>query len=267
MERIELTGHHVVCGWNEKAPRVLAGFQNAAGPKGLDVVCVHEGSEDKVAGVQASVAGLRIHFVRGEYTTEAALKRARVEKAASITFLADEHHLGTSDENNVIGATVAIELNPAIQVCVELTTARNRPLLQRLGVQSILVGGALDGHLLSIAVLSPGIQDAIEEILGPERSRLREVEVPGECREQSFDHLQRHFRSRGEIVLGLARRRKSLRLDDFLNDGDSFVDQFIRRKFQEAEREYFGGKGQIGVLLNPPPDEKILPDDLAIVLT
>ncbi len=266
MQSFELTGHHIICGWNEKVTRILAGFGNAVGSKGLDVVCIHEGSEEKVAGVQASFEGVRVHFVRGEYTSEAALKRARVDKAASITFVADEHHPGMADERTVIGATLAIDLSPAIHVCCELTTARNRPLLERMGVQSILVGGAFDGHLLATAIVSPGVQGAIEEIFGVDKSRLREVEVPLEFKEQPFMRLQAHFRDRGEILLGLARRRKSLQLDDFLTDQDSFVDQFIRRKFQEVERDYFAGKGQMGVLLNPPPSEKIMPDDLAIVL-
>lgn len=131
-----------------------------------------------MAGIQSSYEGVRVHFVRGEATSEAVLKRARVEKAASITFLVDEHHPGLAYERTVIGATLAIDLNPAIHVCAELETPRNRPLLERLGVQNILVVGALDGHLLATAVVSPGVQGAIEEIFGLYRTRLREVAVP-----------------------------------------------------------------------------------------
>ncbi len=266
MESTELSGHHIICGWNDKVSRVLAGFQTTAGPKGIDVVCLHEGSEEKMAGVQSTYEGVRVHFVRGEYTSEAVLKRARVDKAASITFLADEHHPGMADERTVIGATLAIDLNPAIHVCAELETPRNRPLLERLGVQNILVGGALDGHLLATAVVSPGVQGAIEEIFGPDSSRLREVPVPESFRDQPFGRLATHFGQKGEILIGLARRRKATSLDDFLTDDESFVDQFIRRKFAEAERDYTGGAGQRGVLLNPGPDERIQPDDRAIVL-
>jgi voltage-gated potassium channel len=267
MESFELSGHHIICGWNDKVPRLLAGMQSASDAKSLDVVCIHEGSEEKVAGVQSSFTKLRLHFVRGDMTSEPVLKRARVEKAGSITFLVDEHHPGTADERTVIGATLAIDLNPGIHVCAELSTPRNRPLLERLGVHNVLVGGAMDGHLLATAVVSPGVQGAIEEIFGVERSRIHEVEVPQGFRNLPFAELAGHFARNGEILLGLARRRKSLQLDDFLNDGESFVDQFIRRKFQEAERQYFGGKGQVGVFLNPPPTEKIQDDDLAIVLT
>lgn len=266
MESYELAGHHILCGWNDKVLRVLAGFQVSAGLKGLDVICIHEGSEDKVASVQGNFDRVRVHFVRGEYVSEAVLKRARVERAASITFLVDEQHPGMADERTVIGATLAVDLNPGIHVCAELASPRNRPLLERIGVQNILIGGAFDGHLLATAIVAPGVQSTISALFGAEDNRLREVEIPGAFRDQPVSHLAEHFRSQGEIFLGLARRRKSLQLDDFLTDEGSFVDQFIKRKFHEAERDYFGGKGQMGVLINPAADERVLPDDLAIVL-
>ena len=269
MESIELTGHHVICGWNDKTGRILAGFEQAnVGRPPVDIVSIHEGSEEKVVAMTATYGGLNLQFVRGDYTSETVLKRARVEKAASVTFLVDEHHPDTADERTVIAATLVIDLNPGIHASAELHNARNRPLLERLGVDNILVGGSFDGHLLANAVVAPGVQGAITAFFEESESggRLREVEVPLSLSDQTVARLSEHFNKKGEILIGLARRRKSLTLDDFLTDESSFIDQFIRRKFQESERNHFGGKGQMGVILNPSAEERILPGDRAIVI-
>ena len=49
-------------------------------------------------------------------------------------------------------------------------------------------------------------------------------------------------------------RRKGLALDKILTDDYSAIDQFIKRKFEEAERDFFGKRERVQVILNPAND-------------
>lgn len=269
IESFKLANHHLICGWSPKVRSVLDGFSAEARKSSgrLQVILIHEGDPDTVHALEASYPELSLRFVRGDYTSETILKRANIQGARSIAFLVDEQHLDSSDERNIIAAQLALHLNNNLQICAELRDARHRPHLERLEIDNIVVAGEYDGFVLSNAVVSPGLPNAIHQLLATTSpNAMLEVVIPSHYHGQTFDRLGDHFRKQGAILIGLSRKRSSLSLDDLVAGGDSFIDQFIRRKFQEAEREYFTSKGSTGVVLNPPADERIQEADAAIII-
>lgn len=269
IESFKLANHHLICGWSPKVRSVLEGFSADAHKSGNrhNVILVHEGDPDTVNALEANFPGLRLHFVRGDYTSETILKRANIQGARSAAFLVDEQHLDSSDERNIIAAQLALHLNNNLQICAELRDARHRHHLERLEIDNIVVAGEYDGFVLSNAVVSPGLPNAIQQLLATNsQNAMLEVEIPSQFHGQTFDRLSDHYRKHGSILIGLSRKRSSLSLDDLLAGGNSFIDQFIRRKFQETEREYFTSKGSTGVVLNPPADERIQEADAAIII-
>lgn len=269
IESFKLANHHLICGWSPKVRSVLDGFSAEARKSSgrQQVILIHEGDPDTVHALEASYPELSLRFVRGDYTSETILKRANIQGARSIAFLVDEQHLDSSDERNIIAAQLALHLNNNLQICAELRDARHRPHLERLEIDNIVVAGEYDGFVLSNAVVSPGLPNAIHQLLATTSpNAMLEVVIPSHYHGQTFDRLGDHFRKQGAILIGLSRKRSSLSLDDLVAGGDSFIDQFIRRKFQEAEREYFTSKGSTGVVLNPPADERIQEADAAIII-
>lgn len=269
IEAFKLANHHLICGWSPRVRSILDGFATDARKTGgrHDVILVHEGDPDTVHALEANYPDLRLHFVRGDYTSEGILKRANIQQARSIAFLVDDQHRDSSDERNIIAAQLALHLNNNLQVCAELRDARHRPHLERLEIDNIVVAGEYDGFVLSNAVVAPGLPSAIQQLLATNsQNPMLEVTIPSQFHGQTFDRLSEHFRKEGSLLIGLSRKRSSLSLDDLLAGGNSFIDQFIRRKFQETEREYFTSKGSTSVVLNPPGDERILEADAAIVI-
>jgi len=55
-------------------------------------------------------------------------------------------------------------------------------------------------------------------------------------------------------------------LEKILTDDYSAIDQFIKRKFEEADRDFFGKRDRIQVVLNPEKDVVIKEEDSAVVL-
>lgn len=269
VESFKIENHHIVCGWNGKVRQILAGFEADALKQGHthDTILVHEGDPDTVTSLEPIFPNLKLRFVRGDYTSEATLRRAHVQKARSIAFLADDQHQDSCDERNIIAAQLALHLNNSLHVCAELREGRYRHHLERLEVDNIVVSGEYDGFILSNAIVAPGVPTALQQLLdadGP--APMREVEIPDQFHGLPYERLGDHFRKQGALLIGLGRKRPSLSLNDLVSEEDSYIDQFIKRKFQEAEREYFSSKGNNGVVINPASEEAIQPTDTAIVI-
>ncbi|HQO03509.1 MAG TPA: hypothetical protein PLI62_14700 [Spirochaetota bacterium] len=69
------------------------------------------------------------------------------------------------------------------------------------------------------------------------------------------------------ILIGIISETKKLTIDDFLSDDPSSIDDFIKRKFEESEKDLFEDTGgNIGVIINPGWDYCICENDKAIVI-
>ena len=66
-------------------------------------------------------------------------------------------------------------------------------------------------------------------------------------------------------VLGIGKEQKSVNLSDILSDDYSYLDQFIRRKFEEAGRG-LSEQRKISIELNPPQNKVLEDGSFLIVL-
>jgi hypothetical protein len=68
------------------------------------------------------------------------------------------------------------------------------------------------------------------------------------------------------LLIALLTERKGLVLENILTDDYSAIDQFIKRKFEEAGKDYFSKKERIIATLNPADDMLLTEDDSAVVI-
>jgi hypothetical protein len=58
-----------------------------------------------------------------------------------------------------------------------------------------------------------------------------------------------------------------MKLEDLLSDNTSAIDTFIREKIRESKKDFFSEKDEARIIVNPPDDYMIGPDDYAVVLS
>jgi len=68
------------------------------------------------------------------------------------------------------------------------------------------------------------------------------------------------------LLIALLRERKGIQLEDILSDDVTAIDGFIKRKFEESGKDFFGRKGKIDIIINPPDDLLVLANDRAVVI-
>jgi len=48
--------------------------------------------------------------------------------------------------------------------------------------------------------------------------------------------------------------KETVKLEDILSHDSTFIDEFIRRKFEESGKDFFGSRKDLSVFVNPPDD-------------
>lgn len=266
-------GHTVICGWNPSGHKVLKGLDQQRAEKGKrEVVLVADLSEEVIADLRNEVPHMEIHFVKGDHSHESVLKRANIQSADIAIILAEGatgKPYSVGDERTIITAYAINQLAPKVRICAELMDANNEQHLRRINVEDVVVTGEYGGYLLSSAVLSPGIIQVFKELLSRDKgNNLYNVPIPPSFIGKTVGELAQHFKAEQRALLAaILIREPGISLDALLRGEPSDIDEFIRRKFAEAEQDYLAAeKGRSRVLVNPPDDMVLEPEHEAIVI-
>jgi voltage-gated potassium channel len=271
LETIKFRDHIVLCGWNNNAEEAVEGLIRTVPGKKLHLVLVNELFEEEVESLKFKFQDHEFRFLRGDFTREDVLARANIAQARSAILLADtsgQHSLEQADERTIL-ATLAIKsMAPEVKTCAELLNPENKQHLRRANVDEIVVRGEHIGNLLAGAATSPGLPRVISSLLSPEEeNNLWKVEVPSRFVGRPVAELSAYFKKGHQaLLIALLSERKGLALENILTDDYSAIDQFIKRKFEEADKDYFSQKERIIATLNPADDIMITEDDSAVVI-
>ena len=271
LETVKFEEHIVLCGWNSNAEEVIAGLLRSLPEKKFRLVLVNELPEEKVEALKYKYRGYDFKFLRGDFAQEEVLERANITRARSAILLADtsgQHSLEKADEHTILGTLAIKSLAPEVKTCAELLNAENRQHLKRANVDEIVVRGEHIGNLLAAATASPGLPRVFSSLLSPEEeNNLWKVEIPSDFVGKTAGELAAHFKKEYQaLLLAILSERKGLALEKILTDDYSAIDQFIKRKFEEADRDFFGKKDRVQVILNPGDDLILKEEDSAVVL-
>lgn len=271
LEPVKFEDHIVLCGWNSNAEEVIAGLLRSLPEKKIRLVLVNELPEEKMETLKYKYRDHGFKFLRGDFAQEETLERANITKARSAIILADtsgQHSLEKADEHTILGTLAVKSLAPEVKTCAELLNPENRQHLKRANVDEIVVRGEHLGNLLASATVSPGLPRVFSLLLSPEEeNKMWKVEIPSSFVGRTAGDLAAHFRDNQQaLLLALLSERKGLALEKILTDDYSAIDQFIKRKFEEADRDFFGKRDRVQVVLNPGNDVVIREEDSAVVL-
>ena len=272
LEAIKDRGHIIICGWNENGEKVIDGLLIQAGGASPKIAIISELDRDEVQSLQYKFKGHDLRFVRGNFVKEDVLARANLNRASSVIVLADVsggHGIEKADERTIFGCMAIKSMVPKIRVCAELVKGENREHLKRTKVEEIIVRGETAGSLLATAALSPGLADSIKLLVNnKDDNKLWRIPVPSRYAHATFGEVAAHLREKhGALLLALVKEEEKIRLEDILSDDSTFIDEFIKRKFEESGKDFFEAKGNISITINPPDDHRLSKNDWLVVIS
>jgi voltage-gated potassium channel len=269
LEEIKLINHLIICGWNHTGEQILTFFQKEK-EKTVPLVLINQLNEDAINNILNHYADLKIKFVRGDFTKETILNRANA-KQARIALIIPDQSSGTSAQSDewTILATLSLKaINPNIKVYAHLLDRENLPHLKKAKADDVLISDAYSGYLMATHVLAPGVPQAIDMLFSENAPFLfKRLEIPAHLIGNSYGHLKQEIEKNSDtICIGLGREQSKVQLSAILSDDYSSLDQFIKRKFEEAGR----GKGdekKTNIHINPSVNTILTDKDFLIVIT
>ena len=198
MGSVDLEGHIIVCGWNDRTREILKDLR--ADPRGAEAPIV------LVADIEAKpAADDQLFFVRGKLNEES-LKRAGIERAATVVLVGDRSlEYGARDARAVLSVLTVESLNPAVHSIVELASEEHVPHCERAGADEIIVGAEFSSRVISTAALDHGISTVLRELLSAQVGHdLITVPVPETFAGRTFfDLFSALKREQGMIALAI----------------------------------------------------------------
>jgi voltage-gated potassium channel len=271
LQSITTRNHIVICGWNNNAENILEGLMKLSGAQ-IEVVLINELTPEEFQAIDVKFPDLHLYFVRGDFTNEKILTRGAVQSAKAVIILSDnsgKNVITNADERTIL-ATLAIKsLKNDLFTSAELVNPENRQHLIRAKIDEILVNGEFNGFLLSSSAFHSGIPLLVKEMLSfDSKYMIKQVPVPSSFAGKPFKEFLDHYYASGNgIVIGVLSEEKKMTLDDLLSEGSDAIDEFIKRKFKEADVNMMEDeKEEQRILLSPGEDYLLNDSDIAFVI-
>ena len=158
MGSYDLRDHIILCQWNHRAEEILRELRSDRRTADSAIVLLADVDSKPVDDD-------RLHFVRGSVSEET-LRRAGIERAATVVILGDSRLDASARDAQVVLATLAVEtLNPDVYTIVELVDEENVRHCQRARADEIVVGHQFSSRLLATAAVDHGMSKVVSELL------------------------------------------------------------------------------------------------------
>lgn len=272
LETIKETDHFIICGWNGNGEKLIDGLLLHAKGASSKIVLINELNRDEVQSLQYRYEDHNLRFVRGNFVKEDVLARANLVRSKAAIVLADisgGHSLEKADERTIFGTMAIKSMASKVRTCAELIHTENREHLIRTNVDGIVVRGESAGSMLATAAVSPGVADSINLLINnQDENKLWRIPVPSRYISKSFGELAAYLRDKfGALLMAVVREEEKIKLDDILSDDSTFIDEFIKRKFEESGKDFFGAKENVSVTINPPDSYELSQNDWLVVIS
>ena len=269
LEKVNLSDHIVLCGWNENAESIIDSLRNLSEKNSLHLILVNEIHEDIVNHLRNKYKDIDLYFVAGDFTSEEILKRASIEEAHTVIIIPniDDEKIGSPDEKTIFATLTIKSMSSTVRVVAYLMHRENLTHIRRANVDEVVLSDDFGAYMLASHVMDPGIPQTTKGLLNASSDeRLRRVDIPSQFVGRSFDDLFEYFRStNGWILVGMYSEEENLGIGEVLSADSSALDAFIERKLNEGGIS-LQEESKVTTVINPKNNFLIEEGQRAIVI-
>ena len=269
LEKVNLSDHIVLCGWNKNAESIIDSLRNLSNKDSLHLILVNEIHEDIVNHLRNKYKDVDLYFVAGDFTSEEILKRASIEEAHTVIIIPniDDEKIGSPDEKTIFATLTIKSLSSSVRVVAYLIQRENLTHIRRANVDEVVLSDDFGAYMIASHVMDPGIPQTTKGLLNAgSEERLRRVDIPSQFIGRSFDDLFEYFRStNGWILIGLFSEEENLGIGEVLSADSSALDAFIERKLNEGGIS-LQEESKVTTVINPKSNFLIEEGQRAIII-
>lgn len=276
LEEIKSENHLVICGWNEYGQEIFYGLNlNPHYYSEIVLLCDLDESQFNEIRYKFQERLPPIRYIKGDITSEGALRRANIEKAKTAIILADtsgNNKIEGADERTVLTALAIKATSGKVRVCVEIIKSENQSHVKRAMADDVIIRGEHTGYMIANSATSPGIPLMLKELLSYNIGKNFIVaNIPSQHIGKTFLDLFKYFRKQSkDLLVGLVIEEKEVGIGDILSHDMSGIDAFISQKLQEAPEsicQLMRKSSGLSVSINPEDDYIIKENEKGILIT
>ena len=268
LETLNTTDHILLCGWNRMVDSLIDSLQSMNESDKLDIVMINDETEDAISAIRNKYGNVKFRFVRGDFTREAILEKANLEKAKIAVILPNEGlEAGSHPDEKTIFATLTIKtMAPSCRVVAYITERDNLTHIRRANADEVILSDDFGAYMVASHVIDPGVPQTVELLLDSHQpGTLKRVPIPEEFVGESYNKLFDHFRSKGWVLISVYSEDEQIGIGEILSSDSSALDAFIERKLKEAGHS-LGDENKTAVVVNPTDDYVIKENERAVVI-
>lgn len=270
LEKLDLTNHIVICGWNMNADKLINSLYELKSEKNnFDLVLVNELSEEEINQVKSRFSKIKIHFVAGDFTQEETLLRASVISSSSVIVIPNNlNNDNESHDEKTIFATLTIKsIDASIRVVAYLLDRENLTHIKRAEADEVVVSDDFSLNILASHIVDPGVPQVSNHLINTSSdSRLKRKPIPGNYIGKKYSELFDYYRAdNGSLLIGLYYEDENLGIGSILSSDTSSLDKFIEQKLKEGGIS-LQEQSKVHINVNPSLDYIIKEGERALLI-
>lgn len=265
---IHVKNHIIICGFYPTIFNLLRSiFSKNADAK---VVLMNDHDQSEIDVLMSEYSDKDLHFVRGNYSKDTFLEKAKLRDCESVIILPDTSNNKTKDRYDELTllTTLTIKgMDSSKKVYGHVTDPDLVSHLRRAGIDGVMTSDEFSGEMLASYINNPGSAQAVRQMFGKiGHHPLMTIPINAKYFGKTYQEMLNDMKlTTNLLVIGLVSTENSVDINAILSNDMSAIDQFIQKKFQEAGigRDK---KEEVKLKLNPPLDHIILQGEMALVL-
>jgi voltage-gated potassium channel len=269
LEKINVTNHVIICGWNKHGRRIIQTIDNLAhGEK--EIVLINDLSEEKVTALRSRFRQIKLYFVSGDFTRENILEKASIRDSQTVVVIPNETDtiLSSPDEKTIFATMTIKSIDPNIRVVAYLMDKENLTHMKRTNVDEVVVSDDFGAYMVASHVIETGVPQTISHLLDETAaSRFICHKIPKDFIGRPFSALSDHFRNEGGLILvGVFSIEENLGINSILSADSSSLDAFIEHKLKEGGISLQEAE-KVSTVINPHEEYLISDSEQAVVIS
>jgi len=259
--KVREKNHVVILGKNEEISDLI---ETLMALNNKTIVIVSQMEEDEFEELKEHFPQADLKFVKGDYTKDQVLRRASIQSASSVVILSDTSKTPEEADERALITTLAVRsLSQNVRIIAEVMRTERIKHITRAGANEVIHNGEFNPIFLGSFVVSPALHSFVMELL--KNIRFGVWPIPrsfiGKSFKECFEILKKE---KNVIAVGIISEKKKVVIEDILT-GDKSIDEFVKRKLEEAEVDVFGEEKECNVIFNPNDEYEISENDSLIV--
>ena len=201
-----LKNHIIICGYKSDIKNLIIDIlRKNKKLKPSDIVLVNNVEDVKIQNLKEVEEMKGLHFLRGDFTEEQTLLRAKVQYASKVLILG-ENEEGMEDEltdSRAFVATLMVRnLNAKCHICTEIRTERYKNYLEAQNCAEIIYTDAYTRYILSTATNYSGMSKVMASFLDNGDGISVQIRpISEEWFGKSFGELSKYYKKEKNIIV------------------------------------------------------------------